>query len=160
MKLMGGMATKTPVLAAFFVTGIFASIGLPGFGNFWGEFTIFVSMANSEATRWAIIPAAVGIIISAVYGLRAVANIFYGRPHKTFAARLEGAEVVDLKRFERISALILIGALLIIGIFPRLLSDNANRELQQTAKYHSQGRLSVSGVNNVTFTEIIEGVEE
>ena len=33
---MGGLAQKAPVLAAFFVAAIFASIGLPGFANFWG----------------------------------------------------------------------------------------------------------------------------
>ena len=157
MKVMGGMATKAPVLAAFFVAGIFASIGLPGFGNFWGEFTIFVSLVKEESTRWAIIPAAIGIVISAIYGLRAVANIFYGKPHKTFAARLQGDDIVDLKGFERFSALILIGALLVTGIFPRLLSDNANLELQQTARYHSQSSLPVTKTSDVAFTETIEG---
>ena len=34
---MGGLAQKAPVLAAFFVAATFASIGLPGFANFWGE---------------------------------------------------------------------------------------------------------------------------
>ena len=29
MKAMGGLAAKTPLLAAFFIAGIFASIGLP-----------------------------------------------------------------------------------------------------------------------------------
>lgn len=148
MKRMGGLAAKTPILAAFFIAGIFASIGLPGFGNFWGEFTIFVSLAKDTATRWAIIPAAVGIIISAVYGLRAVANIFYGTPHKTLAARLEEETIVDLRGFERFSALILIGALLITGIFPRLLSDNANRELQQTVGYNSQSSMPLAEISN------------
>jgi len=29
---------------ALFVAGTFASIGLPGFGNFWGELAIFVAL--------------------------------------------------------------------------------------------------------------------
>jgi len=41
---MGALARKAPVLAAFFTTAIFASIGLPGFGNFWGELAIFVAL--------------------------------------------------------------------------------------------------------------------
>jgi NADH-quinone oxidoreductase subunit M len=40
---MGGLAQKTPVLAAFFVAATMASIGLPGFANFWGELTVFVA---------------------------------------------------------------------------------------------------------------------
>lgn len=156
MKAMGGLASKAPLLAAFFIAGIFASIGLPGFGNFWGEFTVFVSLAKSEATRWAIIPAAVGIIISAVYGLRAVANIFYGKPGRSFIDRLESGDIVDLKRFERFAAIILIGALLGIGIFPRLLSDNANRELMELSSYRSQGAPPASDISGAAFAKTIE----
>ena len=77
MQHMGGLATRVPVLCAFFVAATMASIGLPGFGNFVGEFTIFAALGESDATRWVLLPAAVGIILSAIYGLRAVANIFY-----------------------------------------------------------------------------------
>lgn len=101
MSKMGGLATKTPVLAAFFVAATMASIGLPGFGNFWGEFTIFAALAETETTRWIVAPAAIGIIISAIYGLRAVANIFFGRPKETFAQQLENESVVDLKVTEK-----------------------------------------------------------
>ncbi len=160
MKSMGGLAAKTPVLAAFFIAGIFASIGLPGFGNFWGEFTIFVSLAKTEATRWAIIPAAIGIIISAVYGLRAVANIFYGAPHSRFEARLQDEAIVDIKGFERVSALVLIGALLIIGIFPRILSDNANLELMNISSYQSPTNLSATEKVSTSFAEVVEAKEE
>ena len=160
MKAMGGLAAKTPLLAAFFIAGIFASIGLPGFGNFWGEFTIFVSLAESaETTRWALIPAAVGIVISSIYGLRAVANIFYGQPKKTFVARFESDDIVDLKGFERVSALVLIGTLLIIGVFPRLLSDNANRELMQTAGYTSQINLPIAERHDFALAEINKDVK-
>ena len=147
MSAMGGLATRTPVLAAFFIAGIFASIGLPGFGNFWGEFIIFVSLAQTEMTRWIVAPAALGIIISAIYGLRAVANIFYGQPTENFAERLKSDDIVDLKRFERFSALVLITALLAVGIYPRLLSDNANLELLQTSNYSSTGSLSLTQIN-------------
>lgn len=136
MTQIGGLATKAPVLAAFFVAGSMASIGLPGFGNFWGEFTIFAALAGSDATKWIVAPAAVGIVISAIYGLRAVANIFYGRPKAEFEARYESGEIADLKTFEKVPACVLVGALLVIGIFPRLLSDQADAEL--TALYPSE----------------------
>lgn len=129
LRAMGGLATKAPVLCAFFVAGSMASIGLPGFGNFWGEFTIFVALAETELTRWLVLPAALGIIISAVYGLRAVANIFFGNPRAEFAARLDSDAVDDLKGFEKAPALVLLVALVLIGIFPRLVSDRADAEL-------------------------------
>jgi len=133
MSAMGGLATKTPVLAAFFVAATMASIGLPGFGNFWGEFTIFVALAESEMTRWLVAPAAIGIIISAIYGLRAVARIFFGPASEGFKEQLESGSIEDIKLFEKIPASVLVAGLLLTGIFPRVFSDFANNEL--TALY-------------------------
>ena len=131
MQSMGGLAARTPVLAAFFVAGTMASIGLPGFANFWGEFTIFAALAETEATRWIVAPAAIGIVISAIYGLRAVANIFYGPPQAAFRRRLEDEAIQDMRHHEQFPAVVLVVALLIVGFFPRLLSDAANKELTE-----------------------------
>ncbi|HAV13383.1 MAG TPA: NADH-quinone oxidoreductase subunit N [Opitutae bacterium] len=141
MSAMGGLATKAPVLAAFFVAGTMASIGLPGFGNFWGEFTIFAALAETETTRWIVAPAAIGIILSAIYGLRAAANIFFGPPKPSFATQLESESVVDMKPFEKVPALVLVVALVLTGLFPRLLSDNANAELSNIEVYKVQDTL-------------------
>ena len=129
LSSMGGLATKAPVLAGFFVAATMASIGLPGFGNFWGEFTIFVALAETGMTKWIVVPAAIGIVISAIYGLRAVSNIFFGQAKESFKVRLESGEITDLQSFEKLPACILIGGLLLTGIFPRIFSDDANREL-------------------------------
>ena len=129
LSSMGGLATKAPVLAGFFVAATMASIGLPGFGNFWGEFTIFVALAETDMTKWIVAPAAIGIVISAIYGLRAVSNIFFGQANESFKERLESDQITDLKPFEKLPACLLIGGLLLIGIFPRIISDDANHEL-------------------------------
>ena len=129
LSSMGGLATKAPVLAGFFVAATMASIGLPGFGNFWGEFTIFVALAETGMTKWIVAPAAIGIVISAIYGLRAVSNIFFGQAKESFKVRLESGEITDLQSYEKLPACILIGGLLLTGIFPRIISDDANREL-------------------------------
>jgi NADH-quinone oxidoreductase subunit M len=147
MSAMGGLATKSPVLSAFFVAATMASIGLPGFGNFWGEFTIFIALAETETTKWIVAPAALGIIISAIYGLRAVANVFYGKPTAGFAERLGGDAIVDLNWNERIPALVLIVTLVLVGIFPRVFSDNADRELLLIPSYSATSTLSVTDVN-------------
>jgi len=153
LSAMGGLASKAPVLAAFFVAGTMASIGLPGFGNFWGEFTIFVALAESDLTRWIVAPAAIGIVISAIYGLRAVANIFFGQPKTAFVERLESGEVTDLQRFEKFPACLLIGALLITGIFPHVFSDDANSELAHIEAYLTESSLphhDLSGIPTST----------
>jgi NADH-quinone oxidoreductase subunit M len=157
MTAMGGLATKAPVLAAFFVAATMASIGLPGFGNFWGEFTIFVALAETELTRWLVAPAAIGIVISAIYGLRAVARIFFGQAQEGFEARLNSGEIEDIKLFEKLPATILVAGLLITGIFPRVLSDNADLELAKLypqEKSHLPAHLSVSAPETVIHEEV------
>jgi len=137
MKEMGGLATKAPVLSAFFVAATMASIGLPGFGNFWGEFTIFAGLAEVAKTQWVVAPAAIGIVISAIYGLRAVANVFFGQPTKVFTERYESGAIEDMKYFEKAPACVLVIALLIIGLYPKGLSESANAELSTLYKTES-----------------------
>jgi NADH-quinone oxidoreductase subunit M len=131
MHEMGGLVQKAPVLAAFFVTAMLASIGVPGPGlaNFWGEFTVFVAIWQWKS--WLLFPVAFGVIISAVYGLRAVGRIFFGPPTEKFAATLE-APIEDLRWGERIPALLLLVALIALGAWPKSISDAVNASLQAT----------------------------
>jgi NADH-quinone oxidoreductase subunit M len=125
---MGGLAQKAPVLAAFFVAATLASIGLPGFANFWGELAIFVSLWH--LSPWVTAGAVAGVVISAIYGLRAAANIFFGQPTEEFAKVAEKNTVVDLRWSEKIPALILLVALLFVGFWPKSISTPLNSALQ------------------------------
>jgi len=125
---MGGLAQKTPVLAAFFVAATFASIGLPGFANFWGELAIFVSLW--KLSPWVTAGAVAGVIISAIYGLRAAANIFFGQPTTEFARIAEQKPIVDLRWSEKLPALVLLIALLFVGFWPKSISTPLNAALQ------------------------------
>jgi len=121
---MGGLAQKTPVLAAFFVAATFASIGLPGFANFWGELTIFIALWKFSPLITAL--AVAGIVISAVYGLRAAANVFFGQPTAVLSEVMKQHPPVDLRWAEKIPALILLVALLFIGFWPKSISTSLN----------------------------------
>ncbi len=124
---MGGLAQKTPVLAAFFVAATMASIGLPGFANFWGELTIFVAAWNfSHALT---ICAVAGVVISAIYGLRAAAKVFFGAPTEELNRVMAAHPPADLRWSEKIPALILLAALLFIGFWPKSLSTPLNAAL-------------------------------
>jgi NADH-quinone oxidoreductase subunit M len=127
MTEMGGLAQKTPVLAAFFVAGTMASIGLPGFANFWGELTVFVSLWNFSPALTAA--AIAGVVISAVYGLRAAARVFFGPSTEQLNNVLAKHPATDLAWTERLPALILLVALLVIGFWPKTISTAANAAL-------------------------------
>ncbi len=103
MQKMGGIATKAPVLAAFFVAATMASIGLPGFANFWGELTIFTSLAQIQPA-WLLGAIVLSIVISAVYGLRAVAKIFYGKNTGLALSEEKFEAVRDISLRERVPA--------------------------------------------------------
>jgi NADH-quinone oxidoreductase subunit M len=126
---MGGLAQKTPVLAAFFVAATMASIGLPGFANFWGELTVFVSLWKFSPGLTAV--AVSGVIISAVYGLRAAARVFFGQPSEQLQRVLAKHPASDLDWWERLPALILLATLLFFGFYPRALSLPVNQALSQ-----------------------------
>ncbi len=125
---MGGLAQKAPVLAALFTAATLASIGLPGFANFWGELTIFVALW--QFSPWMTAAAVAGIVISAVYGLRAAARVFFGAPTPEFAKVAAGQPPVDLRWSERLPALILLALLFFVGFWPRSLSAPLNQALQ------------------------------
>lgn len=124
---MGGLAQKTPVLAALFVAGTMASIGLPGFANFWGELTIFVALWKFSPGITAV--AVAGVVISAIYGLRAAARVFFGPPSEALQRVMAEHPPADLDWRERLPALILLAALILFGFYPRALSDPVNQAL-------------------------------
>jgi NADH-quinone oxidoreductase subunit M len=127
---MGGLVQKTPVLAAFFVAATMASIGLPGFANFWGEFTVFVALWKLSPVMTAV--AVAGVIISAVYGLRAAARVFFGQPSEQLQRVLAKHPALDLDWWERLPALILLATLLFFGFYPRALSLPVNQALTES----------------------------
>jgi NADH-quinone oxidoreductase subunit M len=122
MAEMGGLALKAPVLAAYFVAAILASIGLPGFANFWGELTIFVSLW--DFSPWVTAGAVAGVVISAIYGLRAAAKVFFGPATEEFSKTAEAHPVADLRWSERVPALLLLAALFFVGFWPKSISTS------------------------------------
>lgn len=124
MDDMGGLAKQTPVLAAFFVTATFASIGLPGLANFWGELAIFVGAWKFSAVYTTL--AISGVIISAVYGLRSAAKVFFGETSPALAKVSAEKAPTDLCWCEKIPALVLLAALLFVGFWPKSISEGVN----------------------------------
>jgi NADH-quinone oxidoreductase subunit M len=127
MDQMGGLAQRAPVLAWLFVAATFASIGLPGFANFWGELTIFVSLWNFS--HGITIVALTGTVVSAVYGLRAAARVFFGPQSEAFARVSAAHPPADLAWSEKLPAMILVGALLFVGFWPKSFSTGITQAL-------------------------------
>jgi NADH-quinone oxidoreductase subunit M len=128
MDRMGGLARKAPALAALFVAATFASIGLPGFANFWGELPIFVALWQFSHALTVV--ALTGTVVSAVYGLRAAARVFFGPESAAFSQVAAANPTQDLGWGEKLPALLLAATLLFVGVWPRSFSTEINRALE------------------------------
>ena len=128
---MGGLCQKTPVLAGFFIAATLAGIGLPGFANFWGEFSIFVALWKFSPGMTAA--AALGVVISSIYGLRAVSRVFFGQPSPAFQPTFD-APMADIRPSERWPAALLLAALMIVGFWPAAISEGINEALPAVYK--------------------------
>ncbi|MCH2062784.1 MAG: NADH-quinone oxidoreductase subunit M [Roseibacillus sp.] len=122
LRDLGGLASKAPGLAFLFGLAAMASIGLPGLANFAGEVMVFIAGFRGwhpgDFFGWvqiATIIALWGLVISAVYMLRAYRSIFQGPEAR--ATR----DADDLTMGERPPAIFLAFVLLAVGLFPNLL---------------------------------------
>lgn len=69
LRDMGGIATKAPVFAVFFVIVTYAVLALPGTANFLGEILILRGIWEGPSVALAVV-ASLGIALAAVYALR------------------------------------------------------------------------------------------
>lgn len=119
---LGGLAKRAPSLAFLFGIAAMASIGLPGLANFAGEVMVFISGFKNwipgEAFGWvqmATVLSIWGVVISAVYMLRAYRRMFQG---ELVAATKEAG---DLDAGSKGPAVLLASVLLVVGIYPNIL---------------------------------------
>ena len=117
---LGGLGKVMPFAGLAFGLGAFAAIGLPGFANFAAEVMIFFGAFKNgwEMERFHLFQIATvlglwGVVISAVYMLRAYRKAFMG----TLAPRWK--DLVDLRSGLRVPVTLLVGAALCYGFFPQ-----------------------------------------
>jgi NADH-quinone oxidoreductase subunit M len=108
-----------PFAAFTFAVAGFASMGLPGFSGFVAELQVLLG-------AWRAFPgfallAGLGIVVGAAFTLRALQQAFFGE-HLAGAATLPAIlEPISLP--ERLGALLLMAATLLVGLYPNLLLD-------------------------------------
>ncbi|MDR1789665.1 MAG: NADH-quinone oxidoreductase subunit M [Opitutaceae bacterium] len=105
-----------PFAAFTFVIAGFASMGMPGFSGFPAELSILVG-AWRHAPLWALV-AAPGVLLAAAFTLRAVQLAFFG---KTGPGAAPAAALPPITLPERLGALLLIAAVILVGLAPGLL---------------------------------------
>jgi NADH-quinone oxidoreductase subunit M len=123
-----------PFAGATFTIASFASMGLPGFSGFVAELQVLIGAWHAFPTL--AIVAGVGILVGVAYTLRVLQKVFF--PDQETAGKEDGAHaggtahstlhdgdshLAAISIPERLGAMLLIGASLVIGLYPRCLLD-------------------------------------
>lgn len=78
MDKMGGLWRVMPRLSGAGLFFALASLGLPGLGNFIGEFLVL--LGAFQVNVWLTVPATLGLVFATVYSLWLVQKAFHGEP--------------------------------------------------------------------------------
>ena len=136
IREMGGLMKIMPFLSACYVIAGLASLGLPGLSGFGAEMTVFVGSFQWDDTfrRVFTIVACTSIVITAVYILRVVGKLLYGKVQNE-----HHRELTDAAWFERLSAITLIVGVAAIGMAPgwiaNLISDSMSVISERILQY-------------------------
>ena len=135
MDEMGGMAQKMPKTFAMFTAGAMASLALPGMSGFVGELTIFLGIATSDAYSQTfkvgiIFLTAVGLILTPIYLLSMLREVFYGETNPKLKLEDFGLDAQPREIFITVCLLIPIVA---IGLYPKLVTSTYDVKTIQVA---------------------------
>jgi NADH-quinone oxidoreductase subunit M len=120
---MSGAAFKAPVLATLFLIVAMATLGMPGSGNFVGEFLILLGTFDSKLPL-AII-GSLGMIGAAVYALR----LFIGAMHNRTREKVHSREVLGR---EAVAIVPLVLVILALAFFPEFGLEHSNNSVKSS----------------------------
>jgi NADH-quinone oxidoreductase subunit M len=120
MRRLGGLWETVPRMGGIGLLFALASLGLPGLGNFVGEFLTLVG-AYAVSVLFTVL-AALGLIASTVYALWMIQLTFYG-PNK------EGWKLPDFSGREMAMMTALIAVIIWLGLYPQPVLNTARPAL-------------------------------
>ncbi len=116
MSQMGGLLKRLPFIGTVLVMALMAGCGLPGFANFPGEALVLFGAVKSG--HWFVILAAwSGLVIGAVYMLRAIRRMLHGELPAKWASVPDSPHA-----WHKLPYALLLASLVVFGCFPKLLT--------------------------------------
>jgi NADH-quinone oxidoreductase subunit M len=115
----GGVASKMPNLACFFMIATLGAVGLPGTSGFIGEFILL----NGVFDKYPFIASisVFGMLLSAIYMLGLYKNVIFGA---IVNAKIN--KISDLDLYEQIVLALLCALILLFGICPEIINQIIN----------------------------------
>lgn len=140
MDKMGGMGKVMPRTFALFTIGSMASLALPGMSGFVGELMVFLGLATSDVYSSSfkivvIFLSAVGVILTPIYLLSMLRQVFYGNQHKDLHL---DAVVLDIKPRELFITACLLVPIIGIGFYPKMITQTYDVKTVEVAAHARQ----------------------
>ncbi|QCI22048.1 complex I subunit 4 family protein [Buchnera aphidicola] len=134
IKKMGGLWSYIYWIPGFFLFFSLANLGIPGTGNFIGEFLILSGIF--EDFPFICIFATMGIVFSSIYSLNIVQKIFYG------PSKIEFLMFFISKR-ELLTIILLIFTLIFLGINPQKIINTSYHSIHNIQKKFNNSILKI-----------------
>jgi NADH-quinone oxidoreductase subunit M len=143
LRQMGGLWARFPYLPPIMLFFSAASLGLPGLGNFVGEFLILAG--SFKVAPIVTMISASGLILAAVYSLILVQKAFHGRLKGTDAhghADTSKLEDLNLRELAMMGTLMLLT--LGLGLYPQPVLDTASAAMKHVEQLYSVAPAALS----------------
>ena len=129
---MGGVGQKMRIMFALWTVCSLASLALPGMSGFVSELMVFAGLVTDEAYtlpfRVVIAGlAAVGVILTPIYLLSMLREIFFGKENAELASN---TNLVDAEPREIYIISCLLLPIIGIGLYPRLITDSYSASIE------------------------------
>ncbi|MFM9103429.1 MAG: proton-conducting transporter membrane subunit, partial [Cyanobium sp.] len=129
---MGGVGQKMRKMFALWTICSLASLALPGMSGFVSELMVFVGFATSEAYTLSFrvvisILAAVGVVLTPIYLLSMLREIFFGKENLELASH---THLVDAEPREIYVISCLLVPIIGIGLYPRIMTDTYRASIE------------------------------
>lgn len=146
---MGGVGRRMPKLFAMFTTCSLASLALPGMSGFVAEIMVFLGLSSSDAYSNSfkvvvVFLAAVGVILTPIYLLSMLREIFYGPENKDLVSH---QVLVDSEPREVFIIACLLVPIIGVGVYPKFLTgiyDATTQVLTAQVRYFAPTLTSAS----------------
>jgi NADH-quinone oxidoreductase subunit M len=127
----GGLVNRMPAYALIFMFFTLANVGLPGTSGFIGEFLTL--MGIFQVSTWTALFATSGVILSAAYALWLYRRVVFGDLIKESLKT-----ITDMTRREKAVFAPLVVMTLLLGIYPRLVTDIIGPSVSNlVSEYHA-----------------------
>ena len=153
LRKMGGIRGQFQYLPFFLMFFVAALVGIPGLGNFIGEFLILMGSFQKFPTF--TIVAAISLVLAGLYGLILIHKAMFGTPNEEQKQHYANP-LKDLNVREIVILLVCAVALLWLGIYPQSVLDISNSSMAWLANSYIPVQDVVDATQQVVSQQNVE----